>query len=84
MVKFFFFDFLFSFKVFVLFYFFIIFELIFFNKGVFMNVFKCIISVGVIVLGLFNFLDVKYYKEKKENYKIICEFKVGVNFVLYA
>lgn len=49
-----------------------------------MNVFKCIICIIVIVLGFFNFLDVKYYKEKKENYKIICEFKVGVNFVLYA
>lgn len=49
-----------------------------------MNIFKCIICVIVIVLGFFNFLDVKYYKEKKEDYKIICEFKVGVNFVLYV
>lgn len=31
-----------------------------------MNIFKRIISVGVIALGLFNLLDAKHHKEKKE------------------
>ncbi|MFP6233192.1 MetQ/NlpA family ABC transporter substrate-binding protein [Helicobacter pylori] len=49
-----------------------------------MNAFKRIISVGVIALGLFNLLDAKYHKEKKENHKITRELKVGANPVPHA
>lgn len=40
-----------------------------------MNVFKRIISVGVIALGLFNLLDAKHHKEKKKSMKSLVSLK---------
>ncbi len=40
-----------------------------------MNIFKRVISVGVIVLGLFNLLDAKHHKEKKKTTKSLVSLK---------
>lgn len=40
-----------------------------------MNIFKRVISVGVIALGLFNLLDAKHHKEKKKTAKSLVSLK---------
>lgn len=40
-----------------------------------MNIFKRVISVGVIILGLFNLLDAKHHKEKKKTTKSLVSLK---------